>query len=50
MAVSALPDGRTLYRDRLDISAGIATPFIWAAMWIMWQWRAARLRRLFARL
>lgn len=50
MAVSALPDGRTLYRDRLDISAGLVTPVLWIGMWIMWQWRAARLRRLFARL
>jgi hypothetical protein len=46
LAVSALPDGRTLYRDQLRFSAGLATPIVWIALWAFWQWRAAGLRRL----
>lgn len=45
MAVSALPDGTTLYRDRLDVSAGLLTPLVWLALWGTWQLRATRLRR-----
>ena len=48
LAVSALPDGRTLYRDQLVFSAGLATPVVWPALWAFWQWRAARMRRLAA--
>jgi hypothetical protein len=46
MAVSAAPGGRTLYRDRLDISAGLLTPIVWVGVWAFWQWRALRLARL----
>jgi hypothetical protein len=46
MAVSEAPDGRTLYRDRLDISAGVLTPFVWVGAWLFWQWRAFQLTRL----
>lgn len=46
LAVSPLPDGRTLYRDQLSFSAGLATPLVWPALWAFWQWRAAGLRRL----
>jgi hypothetical protein len=46
MAVSPAPGGGTLYRDRLDISAGPLTPIVWLGTWVFWQWRALRLRRL----
>jgi hypothetical protein len=46
MAVSPGPDGTTLYRDRLDISAGVLTPLVWIGAWAFWQWRAFRLARL----
>ncbi|HWH25078.1 MAG TPA: hypothetical protein VNT53_00325 [Pseudolysinimonas sp.] len=46
MAVSPLPDGSTLYRDRLDVSAGLLTPIVWLGLWAFWQWRARGLRRL----
>ena len=46
MAVSAAPEGGTLYRDRLDISAGLLTPFAWIGAWLFWQWRAFQLSRL----
>ena len=48
LAVSALPDGRTLYRDQLKFSAGPATLLVWPALWAFWQWRAAGIRRLSA--
>lgn len=46
MAISAAPAGQTLYRDRLVVRAGVATPFIWLGMWFFWQYRAIRLRAL----
>ncbi len=46
LAVSALPDGRTLYRDELSFSAGLATPLVWLGLWAFWQWRAVGIRRL----
>lgn len=46
MAVSAAPGGGTLYRDRLDISAGVLTPVVWFGAWLFWQWRGFRLSRL----
>jgi hypothetical protein len=46
MAVSAADDGRTLYRDRLDISAGLLTPLVWIGAWAFWQWRGFQLTRL----
>jgi hypothetical protein len=48
MAVAPAPDGRTLYRDRLDISAGPLTPLVWLGAWAFWQWRAFQLTRLLA--
>lgn len=48
MAVSPLPGGRTLYRDRLDISAGVLTPLAWFAAWTLWQYRAIGIRRVVA--
>ena len=48
MAVSALPGGRTLYRDRLDVSAGVLTPFVWFGAWLLWQYRAVGIRRVVA--
>ena len=46
MAVTPLPSGGTLYRDRLDVTAGIATPLVWFALWIVWQARGIRIRRM----
>ncbi len=48
MAVSPLPGGRTLYRDRLDLSAGLLTPVAWIAVWALWQYRAIGIRRVVA--
>lgn len=45
MAVSPLPDGRTLWRERLVIG-GRAAPLLWPGLWAVWQWRAARIRAL----
>jgi hypothetical protein len=38
--------GRTLYRDRLDFSAGPASAAVWPVLWEFWQYRGARLKRL----
>lgn len=48
MAVSALPGGRTLYRDRLLASTGspAGDAALWYPTWAFWQWRGARLRAL----
>jgi len=46
MAISSAPDQKTLYRDRLVVSAGLATPAIWLGMWVFWQYRASRLQTL----
>jgi hypothetical protein len=46
MAVSPLPNGRTLYRDQLRFSAGVLTLPMWLFYWVFWQWRAFGLRRL----
>jgi len=48
MAVSAAPGGRTRFRDRLDVTGPIA-PLMWAGLWVFWQWRGVRIRRLAAR-
>ncbi|MDQ1129391.1 hypothetical protein [Microbacterium sp. SORGH_AS_0888] len=45
MAVSPLPDGRCLWRERLVIG-GRAAPLLWPALWATWQWRAGRIRAL----
>ena len=47
MAVTPLPNGETLYRDRLDFSAGVLTPIIWLSLWCFWQWRAYKLKSVF---
>jgi hypothetical protein len=48
MAVSALPDGRTLLRDRLTYRTDPAVlgALLWPGMWVIWQWRALRMRAL----
>ncbi|MFC5789512.1 hypothetical protein EDM22_11725 [Agromyces tardus] len=46
MAVSPLPDGRTLYRDRLRATAGALDVALWYPTWAFWQWRGIRLRQL----
>ena len=44
MAVTPLDGGGSLYRDRLDVSAGLATPVVWLALWLVWQARGLRIR------
>lgn len=46
MAISALPDGRTLYRDQLIARAGALDAVFWYPTWAFWQWRGARLQAL----
>lgn len=46
MAISVAPGGRTRFRDRLDVGAGVLTPFVTVGFWIFWQVRAARIKRL----
>lgn len=46
MAVSPAPGGKTLFRDRLEFSAGAATLPVWLFYWSFWQWRAIRIKML----
>jgi hypothetical protein len=46
LAVASTPAGKTLYREELRFSAGIATPLLWTLLWPFWQWRAFGLRRI----
>jgi hypothetical protein len=47
MAVAPAPgqEGKTLYRDRLDIT-GPAAVALWMPLWTMWQWRGLRLSQM----
>jgi hypothetical protein len=45
MAISPAPGERTRFRDRLDVGAGFATPFVVVGFWVFWQLRARQLRR-----
>ncbi|MFB7844360.1 hypothetical protein [Microbacterium sp. NPDC056052] len=45
MAVSELPDGRALWRDRL-VFAGPGSLLLLPVLWAAWQWRGWRIRRL----
>lgn len=45
MAVSELPDGRALWRDRL-VFGGPGSLLLLPALWAAWQWRGWRIRRL----
>lgn len=42
-------DGRTHYTDRVEVRAGLLTPFIWAYASLFYRWRQYRWRRLVAR-
>ncbi len=46
MAVSASAGGKTLYRDRLSVRAGILTLPLWLGLWALWQYRGAKLSKL----
>jgi hypothetical protein len=48
MAISPDPagSGGTLYRDRLEFSAGALSAVAWYPTWVFWQWRGLRLRQL----
>jgi len=39
-------DKGTMYTDRVDVSAGLLTPFIWAFGWIFYRHRQRRWRQL----
>ena len=49
MAVSPLRDGRTLYRDRLRVSAGWLTLPLFVGLWFMWQLRGRSIKRAMAK-
>ncbi len=46
MAVSSPAPGKTLYRDRLQFSAGWLTPLMFIPLWFFWQRRGAKLSKL----
>ena len=52
MAVSVAPTvegalgNETLLRDRIEFHAGPLTPLLWPGLWLTWQWRGLRMRRL----
>lgn len=46
MAISPAPGGRTRFRDRLDVGAGVLTPVVTAGFWVFWRLRGRQLRRL----
>jgi hypothetical protein len=47
MAIAAGPTpATTLFRDRLEFSAGLLTPAVWIGFWLFWQWRGRALNRL----
>ncbi|MDO9395172.1 MAG: hypothetical protein Q7T71_01360 [Herbiconiux sp.] len=48
MAVAPDPagTGKTLYRDRLLVGAGLLTPVAWYSLWAFWQWRGHKLQQL----
>ena len=46
MAIAPTPDGRTLYRDQLEFSAGLLTLPMWLVYWVFWQWRGFGMKRL----
>ncbi|MBC7519148.1 MAG: hypothetical protein H7248_09795 [Microbacteriaceae bacterium] len=45
MSVASAPQGKTIYRDRLDFRAGFITPLLWLSYWLFWQWRGLAIRR-----
>ncbi len=46
MAIADGPDGKALYRDRLDFSAGLLSIPAWIVLWWFWQRRGRRLVKL----
>ena len=46
MSVSALPQGKTLFRDQLVFDAGLISPLLWVSYWLFWQWRGLVIWRL----
>lgn len=46
MSVSALPHGKTIFRDELLFDAGIISPLLWVSYWLFWQWRGRVIRRI----
>jgi hypothetical protein len=46
MAISAAPGGRTRFRDRLDVGAGMLTPLVAVGFWFFWRLRGMQLTRL----
>lgn len=50
MALEALPNGNTLFRDQLTVNASWLTPLMWLGFGVFWRWRALRLRSIAKRL
>lgn len=46
MAISEEGNGKTLFRDRLVVQAGVHTLFFFTGLWLFWQWRAAKIKKL----
>ncbi|MDQ8047367.1 hypothetical protein SAMN05660766_2907 [Curtobacterium sp. 314Chir4.1] len=48
MAVRPTPDGRTMLVDRLTyrMRPSVLGLLLWPGMWVIWQWRALRMRQL----
>ncbi|MEL6583407.1 MAG: hypothetical protein AAFQ36_06210 [Pseudomonadota bacterium] len=47
IVLEAHPKG-TLYRDRVDIEAGVLTLPVWVFAWVFYRWRQRRWQRLIA--
>jgi hypothetical protein len=46
ISLAPQPDGSTLYTDRVEIEAGLLTPFVWLFAAMFYRYRQGRWRRL----
>lgn len=46
ISVRPVGNGRTRYRDEIDIAAGLLTPLVWAFAWCLYHHRQRRWRRV----
>jgi ligand-binding SRPBCC domain-containing protein len=49
ISLRELPDGATWYQDRIEVKAGLLTPFVWLFAQAFYRHRQRRWRRLVAR-
>lgn len=49
ITLQELPDGATMYRDRVEVRAGLLTPVVWLFAQVFYRHRQRRWRRLVAR-